>query len=159
MADEIKMNAAKAVYETICKALDAREWTYDRHEEDMAISFGVNGEDLPMQFIFHVDAERELVRLFSGMPFNMAEDKRIDGAIATCAATYECIDGSFDYDVSNGKIIYRITQSYRSSKLGEAVFQYMISVACTTIDEYNDKFLAINKGYMSIEDFLKSLDE
>ena len=159
MADEIKMTAAKAVYETACKVLDAIGWTYDRHEEDLALSFNVSGDDLPMELVFRIDAEREMIVLFSVMPFEMAEDKRIDGAIITCAANFECVDGSFDYDISSGRIAYRMTQSYRSSSIGEKVFRYMLKMGCAMIERYNDKFLAVNKGYMSIEDFFKSLEE
>lgn len=47
-----------------------------------------------------------------------------------------------------------MTQTYRGSKLGDGLFQYMIGCACVTVDKYNDKFLAISKGYLSINDFI-----
>lgn len=70
---------------------------------------GVQGDDLPMQFILIVDGERQLIRLLSPMPYAMSEDKRIGGALATCAASYSMPDGSFDYDLSDGSIIFRMT--------------------------------------------------
>ena len=78
----------------------------------------------------------------------------MEGAIATCAASYGLADGSFDYDLSDGQITFRMTASFRESEIGEELLQYMVSCACVTVDEYNDKFLAIDKGLISIDDFI-----
>lgn len=88
------------------------------------------------------------------MPFKMAEDKRMEGAIVTCVANFGMVDGSFDYDVADGTIVFRMTASFRESVIGDGLFQYMISCSCAMVDAYNDKFLAINKGILSVEDFI-----
>lgn len=149
-----KMANAQQVYETLCSALDRRGWKYGKDEEKLLVHFGVRGDDIPMNFIIVVDADRQLVRLMSPLPFKMSEEKRMEGAIATCAATYGMADGSFDYDLSNGEIVFRMTASIRESQLGDGLFQYMISCACAMADKYNDQFLALDKGIMSIADFL-----
>ena len=154
MADDKKMKLAKQVYKTMCEALDKRDWHYGKEEEKLLVHFGVNGDDIPLQFIIVVDAERQLIRLVSPLPFKMSESKRIEGAIAACAASYNMADGSFDYDLSDGRIVFRITASFRESEIGEGLMQYMISCTCAMVDEYNDKFLAIDKGILSIGDFI-----
>ena len=156
MADEMKMKLAKQVYNTICEALDNRDWHYGKEEDELLVHFGVNGEDIPMNFILVVDAERQLVRLMSPLAFKMSEDKRVEGALATCAASYGLVDGSFDYDMSDGEIVFRMTASFRESEIGEGLFQYMISCSCATVDRYNDQFLALNKGMLTINDFIKN---
>ncbi len=155
MADEKKMEQAKRVYETLCSAIENRQWKFGKDEEKLIVHFGVNGEDIPMQFILMVDADRELVRLLSPLPFKMSEDKRMDGAIATCVASYKMVDGSFDFDLSDGRIVFRMTASFKESTVGEGLFQYMISCSCAMVDKYNDLFMAINKGLLSISDFIK----
>ena len=154
MADEMKMKLAKQVYNTICEALDNRDWHYGKEEDELLVHFGVNGDDIPLQFIIVVDAERQLIRLMSPLPFQMSEAKRIEGAIATCAASYGMADGSFDYDLSDGKIVFRMTASFRESLIGEGLLQYMISCSCAMVDKYNEQFLAIDKGILSIGDFI-----
>ncbi len=154
MSDEMKMERAKKVYNTLCTAIDKRDWTYDREDEDLIVRFNVSGEDIPMSFILIVDADRQLVRLLSPIPFNMGEDKRMDGAIATCVASYGFINGSFDYDLEDGSIVFRLTQSFRGSDVSEEVLQYMISLSCSVVDNYNDRFMALNKGLLSITDFI-----
>ncbi len=146
--------AALAVYATLCQALDARQWKYDKDEEKLVVLFGVNGDDIPMRFIIGVDQERQMIRLVSPLSFKMSEGKRIEGAIAACVATCSMADGCFDYDLSDGQIVFRMTAFYHDCQIGQGLFQYMISCACTMVDEYNDQFLAIDKGLLSIPDFI-----
>lgn len=156
MIDEKAMASAKTVYKTLCDAINRREWNYTKDEDNLVVHFGVNGDDIPMQFILVVDAERQLIRLLSPLPFKMSEDKHMEGAIATCVASFGMADGSFDYDLSDGQIVFRMTSSFRESLIGEGLFQYMISCSCVMVDEYNDKFLAIDKGLLTIDDFVAS---
>lgn len=90
------------------------------------------------------------------MPFDIPEDKRIDMAIAVNIANYGIIDGSFDYDISDGDLRFRMTTSYRESILGKELFEYMFMVSALTTDEYNDKFMMLAKGLISIEQFIDS---
>lgn len=150
-----KKKAAKTMYATLCKALDARNWKYKKLEEKLGVSFGVNGDDLPMDFFIFVDEDRQLLRLMSPMSFKMKEDKRVEGAVVTCAANYGMADGSFDYDLTDGKIVFRMVHTFRESLIGEEAVQYIISCACTMVDEYNDRFMAVNSGYLSMADFLE----
>lgn len=154
MADATMIARAKGVYETLCNALDARGWSYAREEADMVVHFGVNGDDVPMKFILVVDVENQLIRLLSPLPFKMSEDKRMEGAIATCAASHGMIDGSFDYDLRDGQIVFRMTASFRESTVGEGLFQYMLSCACAMVDQYNEQLLALDKGLISLADFI-----
>ena len=154
MAD--KMKQAQLVYQTVCAALDARNWKYGKDEAKLLVHFGVNGDDIPMQFIIVVDADRQLIRIMSPLPFKMSEDKRIEGAVATCATTYGMVDGGFDYDLSDGSITFRMAASFRESVFGEGLIQYMISCSCAMVDKYNDQFLALSKDILSLENFLKN---
>ena len=156
MADEKNNAFAKTVFTTLCDVMERRGWKYEKDEKDLAVHFIVSGDDIPMQFILVIDAERQLIRLMSPLPFKMSEDKRIDGAIATCAASFGLADGSFDYDLTEGRIIFRMTASFRESLIGEELFHYMIECSCVTVDEYNDKFLAIDKGLLSVSDFIEN---
>lgn len=154
MVDEKKMELAKLVYQTLCEAIERREWNFGKDEEKLLVHFGVSGDDIPMQFILIVDAERQLIRVMSPLPFKMSESKRMEGAIATCAASFGMADGSFDYDLSDGTIVFRMTASFRESLIGEGLFQYLISCSCAMVDKYNDQFLALDKGIVSITDFI-----
>lgn len=154
MSDAMNALAAQKMFDTLCAALDARNWRYTKKEDAMRVVFTVQGEDLPMHFMLSVDADRQLVRLLSLLPFEFDQDKRMEGAIACCAASYDMVDGSFDYDISDGSVMFRMTQSFRDSVISEQVLHYLIECSCAMVDKYNDLFLAINAGVLSIGDFI-----
>ncbi len=152
---EVNMQKAKEVYASLINMLDTRDWKYDKHEEDLVITSGIKGEDLPIEFIMVVKPGNQVVQLLSRLPFQIPEEKRVDAAIAICVANNGLVDGSFDYDISNGNITFRLTCSYRESELGADLFEYMIFVSAGTIDDYNDKFFMIAKDMMSVQQFIE----
>lgn len=153
---EVNMAKAKETYALLCKMLDNRDWYYEKIEEDLVIKSGVKGDDLPIDFIMRVNPRNEIVSFISWMPFKVDESKRIDMALATCVANYGLADGSFDYNLADGTILFRLTSSYRESTLSEDLFEYMLMVAASTVDEYNDKFFMISKGMLTIQQFIES---
>ncbi len=155
MVDEKIMKQAKAVYETICQTLSSRDWNFTRHDDDLVITCGARGEDLPIDILIAVNPRAQVVSLFSSMPFKIAEDKRVDAALAVCIANYGLVNGSFDYDLSDGEIRFRVVSSFRESILGEELFNYMVLVAASTVDDYNDKFLMLSKGMFSVQQFIE----
>lgn len=159
MAGINNLEQAKITFEALCHALDNNDWHYNKDEENLSITCGAQGEDLPMEIKIKIDLDRMLVLLFSFMPFDIQEDKRIDAAIAVSAINNALVDGSFDYDISSGSIYFRMSNSFIDSKLGEEVFLYMLYCSCQTIDEYNDKFLMLSKGILSVEQFIASLND
>lgn len=155
MTEGVNLKKAQNVYKILCDLLDEKHLRYEKYPEDLVVTFILNGEDIPMNFILNIDAKRDLVRLLSPIPVKFEGDKIVAGAIATCQATYCLADGSFDYDCTNGTVSFRMTSSYKDSLISKDVLEYMIAVAGYTVDEFNDKFLMIAKGVLSIEDFLK----
>lgn len=157
MAEQNKLEEAKVAYGTLCQALDRYELHYEKNEEKLSIECDIQGDDLPMEITVNVDADRMLAILISHMPFVIQEDKRLDVAIAVSAINNALVDGCFDYDVASGHMFFRMTNSFLESKISEEVFAYMLFCSCQTIDEYNDKFLMLAKGMISIEQFLATL--
>lgn len=154
MADANEMTLALTVYHDLCAALERRQWKFERHDEDLVVTFSVRGEDIPMDFVFAVDEKRQLLRVFSKLPLTVPEDKLMDLAIATCAASSVLVDGSFDYDITTGAIVFRLTASFRQSRIGDGLFQYLIDCSCDIVDTFNDKFFALGKGLISVNDFI-----
>ena len=155
MAEQLDMVRARRVYNTVIAALDEMEWTYDRDDENLTISTGVKSNDIDIKFTLKVRAQQDVLQFKSKLPFNMAEDKRVDGAIVVGVANYGMINGSFDYDISDGEIAWRLTTSYRASDISTEMVKYIINVSVSSIDDYNDKFFAVSKGYMTVESFIE----
>jgi len=156
MSEELNKKQAQSVYETFCKTLDARNWKYTRHDEDLVITCGVRGEDLPMDLVIIVNPKAQVVSVISQLPFSIPEDKRVDMAMAVCVANNGLINGTFDFNVLKGDIRFRVVSSFRESILSEELFNYMLIIAAGTVDQYNDKFLMISKGMMSLQQLIES---
>lgn len=155
MADEKKLKKAKQLYLSLCEKLDEMKLHYDRHEADLVITFTMRGDDIPMQFVLNIDADRQLIRLLSLLPVKFEGDKRVEACIATSQVNYNLADGSFDFDYESGSVLFRMTSSYVDSLISKDLFAYMIAIASFTVDEYNDKFLMLSKGMIPLKDFFK----
>lgn len=158
MSEELKNQKAAAVYQTLCNTLDAENWKYKK-EENYTISCGARGDDLPINVIIKVDADRQVVRVMSVLPFKIKEDKRVEAAVGICAINDRLVNGVFDYDINSGAIIFKMTNSYRGTELAPAVFAYLLYCTCQTVDEYNDMLLTLSSGILSLEEFVKKVAE
>ena len=158
MENEKVLKAAKTVYAGICAVLDERGWTYDKDEDKFLIETGVRGDDLAIRIKIRIDTERQLVILHSPMPFGVPESMRREMAVAVARANHNMVDGCFDYGYETGKIVFRLTSSFRGSLISKDVYEYIVSVSCRIIDNYNGKFLTVIDKKMSIaeiNDFIK----
>lgn len=146
---------AKRAYATVIAMMDNDNLKYSRDDENLRIELGFNTDDLDVNVKFMIDEERELVRIFSFLPFKFPEDKRIEGAVATCVANHGMVNGSFDYDFSDGEILFKLVNSYKGDCFSEEAARYMLSVVVSTVDNYNDRFFALAKGMMTLSDFVE----
>ncbi len=144
---------AKREFDTLCRTLDEREWHYDKHEEDMTISCGVSGDDIPMRLIIRIMPERQLAQVLSPLPFDIPEDKRVDVAMATTMINDKLANGSFDFDLASGRTVFRLTSAFMNCNLSTEVYDYMIGVSAATVDEYNDKIMMLCKGMLDLSAF------
>ena len=156
MTDDKMIKRATDVYDSLCEMLETNNWKFERIPSANIVTFKTVGEDLPMDFIIKVDAEKQLVRLLSPISFEFPEDKRMEGAVVTSFANYNLADGSFDYDVKTGKTVFRMTTSFIDSLISSELLHFMVGCACYTLDEYNDKFFMVSKGMLSLDDFIKN---
>ncbi len=154
LKEQKKLMYGKEAFNSLCIALDSINFNYDKDVEKLMVRFGVNGDDIPVSIVMSMDVERQLVRLYSFFPFKVKSDKIAEVTMGTCIVNYRLADGSFDINVEDGTLLFRMTTSFRESLLGPKALEYMFSVAVTTIDEYNDKFEALNNGTMSLAEFM-----
>ena len=157
--DVAKNKSAKQMFDCICRYFDGIDWKYQKDDEKKIVKFGVNGNDFEMNFLWLVDEERQLIRIISTLPFKMSEEKRVEGAVLTSYINYKTVNGSFDFDITDGTIMFRMAQSFWGSILGDDVFGYLNHCSIQTVEEYNDMLFMLSKGMMSVEDCIKKINE
>ena len=148
-----KLKDAKAVYKTLCQTLDNMKWRYNKEEDRLIIRTAAVGDDLTMNLFFCVDADRQVMYLKSPMPFPIPASMHNTMAKAILLANYYMLNGSFEFDYSDGYLAFKIVVPFMESIISEAVCKYMIIVACNMTDKFNDKFQDVATGRMTIEAF------
>lgn len=146
-----------SVYRAICSHFDGRNWTYNAQEDELKIALTVRGDDLPIDLNIRILDDRKLVLLLSHLPFIIPEDKRVEVAIAVSIVNDLFVDGSFDFDFTDGHMFFRMTTSFMESAISDEVIRYIINVSAGMIDKFNDKFLMMSKGMLSLEQFMDSI--
>ena len=154
-----KKAQAKKIYDSMIQALNKKGWNFKESKDgELVIYSSYQGEDIPIEFIVKIDEDRQVLQFLSMLPFAFPEDKRVDAAIAVCVVNYMLVNGSFDYNFESGKLLFRLTTCFVDSQIGEEFFMDMLATALLTTDEYNDKFLMLSKGVISIEQFIASVN-
>ncbi|MBR2175937.1 MAG: YbjN domain-containing protein [Clostridia bacterium] len=157
MADEL---LARRVYDRMVELLpDSGIKNFTKNEEKLNVRFTVNGDDIPMDFIMRVIPNSQLISLLSFMPFDFKSDRMMEGAIAVTAINDNILNGSFCLDMSDGTTYFNVYNSYIGTELSVELLRYLIGISVNTVDDYNDRLLALNKSIISIEDFLKWINE
>ena len=149
------MNKARAVYDTVCAALDKMKWVYDKEEEELAITTGAKGTDLPIDIIIRVLPVAEVLSVQVPFAFDVPDEHSIDVAIAITAANYGLIRGCFDYDMTTGDIRFRVSAPYNgNTTLAAEVVEMLVLIAATTVDSYQSRLLMVAKGIVTPSKFL-----
>lgn len=146
---------ALEVFDTVCRTIDSENLKYNADKEKLVVFLSARGEDLPINILFRVDAEREVLTVHSLLATKAADDKRVEFAVAVNAANYALVNGSFDFSVEEGKISFRMAQPYLDVGVSENIVQYMLYCVFSTVDEYNDRFLMLDKGMIDIKKFVE----
>ncbi|MBQ3527382.1 MAG: hypothetical protein IJA52_02365 [Clostridia bacterium] len=155
MSDKKQTVIAKKAYELLCRTIDGIGWEYEKEDDGLCVHFGVEGKDISIYFIIVTDIERQLVRLMAPIPVILSESKRIEVAVALCHTNLGLPDGSFDIDLSEGKVGFRMAASIRESSIGKGLFQYMLEYTCVVMEKYGRKILALEKGDISLDEFME----
>ena len=157
MATDKEIRQAQMVYSTICDTLDDMNWTYDKDEENLDIYSGAGTDDYPIDIRINVSPSKALVTVLSEIAVDDNIDTRAAVSVGVSIINNRLVDGNFDYNMADGKMFFRITSSFKSSLLSKDVFDYMIYIACHTVDEYNDKLIPLSTGEWSFDEFLQKI--
>lgn len=112
-----------------------------------------------MPITIRIDAERDLIRLHSVLETKFGEDKRAVGSVATTLINWRLVNGCFDFDMSDGQVVFRIVESYRNSTLSEDVIIYLVNCLVGTVDDYNDVLTKMARGEADFNDLQRRINE
>ena len=147
-------NNAKEVFEGICKSINDCGFDFKANEEKSSIVFVYNGEDFNTEFMILVDEKAEIISVYSKLPFTVPKEKLYDMAVAVCVVSNNLIDGFFDLDMDTGVILFRMTISFKSSKVGESVGTQIGFIAPLIVEANDDSLYDLATGKIDLPQFL-----
>ena len=145
---------AQRVYDTLCTTLDKMGWKYSADNEKLIVRTAAIGDDLPVNIVTYVDADRSIMFVKSRLPIKVTEDKIVDMSIALHEANYSMLNGCFEYDIAGGVVNFKILVPFVGSLISESVCHYMIMLTCQMVDKFNDKLEDLVKGKMTLKEFV-----
>lgn len=148
---------AGRLYRAFCAWLEEQGWPYRSAEEGgiFSVRYTMTGDDLAMRFSFEIDGRRETLLMRSVLPFALRRDLLAQGALAVTAVNNKLTDGNFEVDPRSGEISFRMSSCFCGAEPDLEVVKYILAFSAMVVDDYNDKFLALNEGKADLMAFLQ----
>lgn len=155
-----KIDQAKAMYGTLCETLDKMQWSYNKEENDdnFAVFTSARGDDLVIKLAIRIDVNRQVMFLKSPLPFQVPRNLRDTVARALIRANWTMLNGSFEMDLADGYVGFKMVIPYMDSMISTEVCRYMILLSCRMTDKFNDKIKDVVDGKMTEEQFVRFID-
>lgn len=154
MSLDIQQKHAKQAYQLILDALEDRKWQYHADDENQRVAFSVSNNQITMHFLISSETEGQYISLLSFFPFCIEENKKVEIALAISYINYSIINGHFDMDLDEGRVLFRMATIFDGSLLSKDVVQYMIDCAGSTVNQYYNSLSQINEGAMTVDDLI-----
>lgn len=142
MADRKRTKLAGEVYRTFCSAFAAKNWEHKKADRKRQLDFPVEISGESVDFTLTVDASRQLIRMVARFPEKVSAEKLPEVTDALCRVNCKMADGSFDLDMSEGRVTFRITAFFHNSCIGEGFVENMIFFAIACIKKYRPDILS-----------------
>ncbi|MGN1066274.1 MAG: hypothetical protein ACI4QH_00535, partial [Candidatus Fimimonas sp.] len=69
---------AQRVFDTLCTMLDGIKWKYSADNEKLIVKTSAVGDDLPVNIVVFVDADRDIMYTKSKLPITVNQDKIVE---------------------------------------------------------------------------------
>lgn len=150
---------AKNVYDMIVSTLESHDFKLQKNDDELKVAFQIETDSLPIVFSVVTDAQRQLIRIIAGYSIVFPQEKRLDGAIATCMTNCNLVAGGFDYDYETGMVVYRVSSSFSGSVISPDALMYLIQTAHSVCFAYDDDLDKLAKGKTTLDSYLYMFDE
>ncbi len=150
MLDEQK---AIALFEKMCRMLEDRKIKFQT--DGLTATVLMKTQDLPICLIIKVDSECAELKIESPLPFYVPEQRRTDVALAVNFINGILVDGCFEFNMMNGAIDFRLSNTVIGCELSEEAIKSMFHAALFTVDDFNEKLFGIACNRISIGEFLE----
>ena len=151
---------AEAVYDTVCRALEGMGMKIlkDRNEDGSLVAVSrVISDEFKLTLILMVRHQIDTITLIAGLPLTVPLKLRMWMAAAVCTVNGAIFEGNFNYDMEAGSVLYRLTENYLDTQIGEKQIRSMVTKAVRTIDIYGIKMRRFCEEIVTLEEFIEDV--
>ncbi len=149
------MASAENIYQTLCRTLDNSGIRYSKNLPTMSVHCQFAGDGVTYDFAAGVDAEKEYLIIWIGLPFSVEKDYLAETAIAICRVNNLLAVGAFGIDKKDLSLIFRVPTHITGVTFENDYFVKAINAALASVSAYHADLYAISRGNMSLETFSK----
>ena len=123
-------------YMLLCRTLDRNGIAYKRNDKRLNVRCTLPEGSEDQSFLISVDPEKMLISLYSPV-LTEPQAAEQELAAAICMINNELRHGCFCYCICDRLLYFRMTTSFYETNLSGEVFEYMLSCAADTMQEYS----------------------
>lgn len=154
MTEDTSEKRAQEAYDALRASLDGMTIKYKESAGALyRVEFEMTGKFIPMKYSIVIDPARQVILMFVYLLFRVPEDRREDVAVVTSFANFMLADGSFDFDIDDGSIVYRMASSFKESLVGKGLFDRMLTYAFGVADRLGFRMFVVSRGMMTPDEF------
>lgn len=157
--DKKLQKQAEKVAKILRSVLDGYGWHYSVSNDGLSFEFGVKSDAMPMYYTMRVWPDKELVTTYVSQKLIIPESKRIMAALGFCQANNHLVDGSYDFNVATGELLFRVVACYHDMKIGPATIKYLINVANQSFDDVNQTICDYVNDVIDGTEYLKQMSD
>ena len=110
------------------------------NEEKNVLEGDFTSEPFNVHIKLSIYPENGLMAIFSLLPFDVPPAKSSEMAKLICSINYnDLYAGNYDYNVEQGKVIFRLSMPFRNSILSKELIEECIEYTVSTVSKYNNK--------------------
>lgn len=157
--DDIKRKIATNVYNSIVSHLQGKGYALEREDDNLTAYFQVETRVLPITLAVTVNADKQSLMLIATSDITFQKDKLADAAIATCVTNCQLVDGGFEFDYATGKLVFRVSSSFKGCVISTDVFDYLFRRAYNASLTYCTELAKLAKGEIDLGAYVYYTEE
>lgn len=135
--------ATKNVVEQITSYLDSNHFVYTYHEEGQFffLGFKLSGKLQTVSVFINIGDDEYVVN--ATLPLKVGSESLSDMALLFAAINYRLLKGSFNIDLSDGTLQYKVYEKCYSEELNEQQIKDSIMIPVAMIDDHSESILSV----------------
>lgn len=155
--DEMNAKLANQLYQMVKDLLSEMDIAYEENTEQMRISFEYPGDDMPHRMHISVYPDSGTLRFLELLPFDVPTTVTAEISDAINRINSLLAIGNYYYD-NEDTIFFCISHLFLDSIVGRETLMTLIRRTVQINEEFDDRLLAVSKGYLKPENVLQGLE-